>query len=386
MEISTVINVPNDVLLISKLFNQNNKDLFLVGGSVRDHIQGKTPHDFDLVTNALPEESKEILKDWNVSDEQGKNFGVLRIFTKDEPLGYELAVYRADISKGRDNKGNDTKVNYGQQITIYDDVKRRDLTINSLFYDINKNLIIDLVGGVEDIKNNVIKCVGEPIERFNEDRLRIIRCLRFAARMNGNIDNETSDAIIKDHRLRNISEIDDVSQERIIEEFNKVFEHSLIDIDVMKRYINLITYYDMWNEYFPNIIVDTNISFEILNKSIIYYELFKNNNFNDLKKLKFDNKTINELNFIREYSKCKNVYQLAKLKSKHSFDEKLIIDITKHFNIDVNFTFSFIKYCNAGFIIDGNELAECGFIGKEIEIEKERLENERFVDFFKTNL
>ena len=164
--ISTEIPIPNDVKEISKAFTKAGKDLYVVGGAVRDFLQKKTPHDFDLVTDAQPEETKEILKGWNVSDEQGKNFGVLRIFTEDEPLGHEIATFRKDISKGRDNKGDDEKVEIGKHITIEDDVKRRDLTVNALFYDINNKQIVDLVGGVKDIENNIIRSVGNPVERF----------------------------------------------------------------------------------------------------------------------------------------------------------------------------------------------------------------------------
>jgi hypothetical protein len=193
---------------------------------------------------------------------------------------------------------------------------------------------------------------------------------------------------VKHHQYLKYFLTDDLSQERIIEEFNKVFEHSLSDINVMKRYINFINYYDMWNEYFPNIVINKNINFDILNKSIVYYELFKSNDFKLLNKLKFDNKTINEMNFIREYSKINdnNIYKLIKLKIRYNISNEFLFEITKHFKIDVNLTKSFIKYFNAGFIVDGKELSENGFIGKEIETEKERLETERFIKYFKTNL
>lgn len=101
------IPIPQDIKDISDAYIKAGKDIFLVGGCVRDFIKGVKPKDWDLVTNALPDESKEILKGFRVSDEQGKNFGVLRVYTKDEPEGYEIASYRRDISKGRDTKGDD---------------------------------------------------------------------------------------------------------------------------------------------------------------------------------------------------------------------------------------------------------------------------------------
>lgn len=100
------IPLPNDIIQISDAYIKAGKDIFLVGGAVRDFIQGISPKDYDLVTNALPEESKEILKDFNVSDEQGKNFGVLRVYTKDEPEGYEVATYRIDQYESEDDFAN----------------------------------------------------------------------------------------------------------------------------------------------------------------------------------------------------------------------------------------------------------------------------------------
>jgi len=105
-KISTNIPLTNDIVEVSNAYIKAGKDIFLVGGAVRDFIQGKEPKDWDLVTNALPEESKEILKDFKLSDEQGKNFGVLRLYTKDEPEGYEIASYRIDKYESEDDFSN----------------------------------------------------------------------------------------------------------------------------------------------------------------------------------------------------------------------------------------------------------------------------------------
>lgn len=392
--INVIITLPKDIEKIAELFHQNEKDLFIVGGAVRDFLQGKHPHDYDLVTNALPEESKKILNGWDVSDEQGKNFGVLRIYTKDEPLGYELAVYRKDISSGRDTKGDDQKVEIGKHITIEDDVLRRDLTINSLFYDINKKEIVDLVGGVDDIKNNIIRAVGIPSERFNEDRLRILRAIRFAARTGGEIDSETSDAIKKDNRLKGIGPKDDVSQERIIEEWNKAMEHAKKGgVGIMQKYVNLLFKYNMIEQMFPELKHVKKITVDILENSIIFLDLFapeiiksSKHKFNNLK---FSNNLINEMIFLQEFSlnggEIDSVYNLALLKQKYNINNILIAQYVEHINnifgkdsFDENFTSSFLKYCDDGFEVKGDDLIKKGFKGYQIRLEKERLENERF--------
>lgn len=395
--IPTKMSIPKDIEQIAKLFHDAGKDLFVVGGAVRDFLQGKTPHDYDIVTNALPEESKRILhyqcmynKGWNISDEQGKNFGVLRIYTPDEPLGYELATYRKDISKGRDVKGEEQKVEIGSHITINDDVKRRDLTINALFYDINKKEVVDLVGGIEDIKKGVIRAVGDPKERFNEDRLRILRVFRFAARTGGKIDPGTSEAIKTDNRLRGIGPKDDVSQERIHEEWNKMLEHAqkANSTQMMEDYLSLLSDYDMWKQMFPGMRIDTTGEIDYLDNALIFYGLFNKDDIRGKRKmlvqnLKFPINLVNKLDFIESYKIAiqngyDDVYKLAKLKERYHIDDELILKFVDEYGLSEKFAKSFIKYCNDGFVVDGNELMELGFKGKTIEEEKERREISRF--------
>jgi len=270
-KISVDIPLPNDIIEVSNAYIKAGKDIFLVGGAVRDFIQGKEPKDWDLVTNALPEESKEILKGFKLSDEQGKNFGVLRLYTKDEPEGYEIASYRKDISSGRDTKGDDQKVEMGKHITIFDDCMRRDLTMNALFYDIKNKQIVDIVGGVDDIKNGVVRAVGNAMERFVEDRLRICRIFRFAARTGGKIDDNTAKAIRTDNRLKGIGPKDDVSQERIWEEFKKAWKQAIDFND----YLNFFTEFDMWEQVFPGSKINTDL-IESKDFVVVMANLFKN--------------------------------------------------------------------------------------------------------------
>lgn len=377
-KISIEIPLPKDIIEISDEYIKSGKDIFLVGGAVRDFIMGIDPKDYDLVTNALPHESKEILKKFNVSDEQGKNFGVLRVYTKSEPLGYEIASYRRDISKGRDTKGDDEKVHMGSDVTIEDDCNRRDLSINALFYDIKRKLIVDLVGGVEDIKNGVIKAVGDANQRFIEDRLRICRVFRFAARIGGKIDLNTSMAIKNDNRLKGIGLKDDVSQERIWEEMKKAFKQS----KNYNQYLSFFTEYDMWDEIFK----DSNINTDLVDSKdfiVIIANLFKNESHINLeKKLVQDYKIeydiaskvsflISLLSFNVEY-----ILDIYKRKIQCSISDDTIREWIRTQNIN---DIKIIKFINYKPSISSKELIDMGFTGKELGLKIKQLEIDKYI-------
>ena len=159
------LNIPSDIKKLHKLFKKNGKQLYVVGGAVRDAILGKSPKDFDLTTDAKPDEVLAIAKQGGFkSVEVGKQFGVVVVG------GHEIATFRKDIGKGR----RPDAVDYTD---IKGDVKRRDLTINALFYDIGKGTIVDLVGGIKDLKKKKIRTVGTPEKRFDEDPLRKLRAV-----------------------------------------------------------------------------------------------------------------------------------------------------------------------------------------------------------------
>jgi tRNA nucleotidyltransferase/poly(A) polymerase len=154
--------IPQSVKDLHKLFKASGKKLYLVGGAVRDFLTGDKPKDFDLATDALPDEVLEILGKKYRTNLQGRAFGVVVVFTEDQPMGMEIATFREDVSKGRN-----PEVKLG--VTIEDDVKRRDLTYNALFYDLDTKDIVDLVGGKSDLESGITKMVGDPTERFDED-------------------------------------------------------------------------------------------------------------------------------------------------------------------------------------------------------------------------
>jgi tRNA nucleotidyltransferase/poly(A) polymerase len=374
-KIDSEIPLPDDIIRISDAFINAGKDIFLVGGAVRDFIQGKMPKDYDLVTNALPHESKAILKDFKVSDEQGKNFGVLRVYTEAEPEGYEIATYRKDIAGGRDTKGDDQKVEMGSNVTIQDDCMRRDLTMNALFYDIKNKKIVDLVGGVDDIKKGIVRAVGDASQRFKEDRLRICRIFRFAARANGQIDTKTADAIRKDNRLRGIGPKDDVSQERIWDEFKKAFSQSKNFV----TYLNLIEEFDMWQEMFPDSIIN-NEFIQSPDLSVILANLFLEEDTKKLeKKMVFDWRIETDLAKVVVFLidlfnlRPESASDLAKARQRNRVNDKTILEWMRVKNLNSNLFKTFFNFKPN---VSSEELMRLGFKGKQLgdEIKKRELE------------
>ena len=374
-KIDSEIPLPDDIIRISDAFINAGKDIFLVGGAVRDFIQGKMPKDYDLVTNALPHESKSILKDFKVSDEQGKNFGVLRVYTEAEPEGYEIATYRKDIAGGRDTKGDDQKVEMGSNVTIQDDCMRRDLTMNALFYDIKNKKIVDLVGGVDDIKKGIVRAVGDASQRFKEDRLRICRILRFAARANGQIDTKTADAIRKDNRLRGLGPKDDVSQERIWDEFKKAFSQSKNFV----TYLKLIEEFDMWQEMFPDSIIN-NEFIQSTDLSVILANLFLEEDNKKLeKKMVFDWRIETDLAKVVVFLidlfnlRPESASDLAKARQRNRVSDKTILEWMRVKNLNSNLFKTFFNFKPN---VSSEELMRLGFKGKQLgdEIKKRELE------------
>ena len=203
------MDLPADILQIKDVFKNNKYDLFVVGGAVRDAVLGKKPKDFDLATDAVPDVVERIMQAAGFRTiGTGKSFGVINVFT--DAGEYEIATFREDSSTGDGRRPDSVSFT-----NIETDVKRRDLTINALFYDIDKHQIVDLVNGVSDLKKGIVRTVGHPVDRFNEDKLRILRAIRFAARFGSDLDADIDAALKRDASLG------EVSGERIRDEFIK---------------------------------------------------------------------------------------------------------------------------------------------------------------------
>ena len=228
------LSLPNDIIEISEIFKKNGYKLFLVGGAVRDAILNKPIKDYDLATDAEPDTVETMMQKAGLKTlATGKAFGVINVFT--DQGEYEVATFRTDgdYSDGR----RPDSVKFG---TIEQDVMRRDLTINALFYDIKSGEVVDLVGGVNDLKKGIIRTVGNPEDRFNEDKLRILRAIRFAGRFGSQLDPETDVALVKDASLEGIS------GERIRDEFIK----GLASAKSTKQYLQMVDKYKLFDWVF----------------------------------------------------------------------------------------------------------------------------------------
>ena len=295
------LNIPSDIKKLHKLFKKNGKQLYVVGGAVRDAILGKSPKDFDLTTDAKPDEVLTIAKQGKFkSVEVGKQFGVVVVG------GHEIATFRKDIGKGRRPDAVDFT-------DIKGDVKRRDLTINALFYDIGKKQIVDLVGGIADLKKKKIRTVGNPDERFDEDPLRRLRAVRFAGSVGGKMTKDTWAA------LKQNSDISGVSAERIRDEFIK----GVTKAKNVPNYFKMLSKLRMFKQIFPGLSV-MGLSKLSTNDYIIQIAyILRSNNPDKIKPklngLKYTNKEVNDiwllLHMMRPAQVIKDLPMFKKLQS-----------------------------------------------------------------------
>lgn len=330
------IPLPSDVYLLSKLFAKNGVSLFAVGGVIRDflysnHHGGKfSPKDVDLATEATPDKVLEILnsEEANASGiksfPKGEAFGVISAIVNGEE--YEIATFRED-GEYTDGRRPDS-VSFS---TPAKDAKRRDLTYNALFYDINKKEIRDYNlnsngngQGLEDIKNLVARPVGNARDRFQEDKLRIPRLVRFFSRFNpgqirDHLDGETLKAI------EEFKDLAGVSPERIAVEFMGGLQKAASPVNYLKNYeaTGLIP------AVFPGLSVDLNNVERIGNvkniKAVLAW-ILKNSDPKlvriQLNRLKYPNDISDSVSFLGQLNRL-NVAQISQLLKKRDAHKQL---------------------------------------------------------------
>ena len=201
-----IIDLPKNVENIIERLKEHGFEGFAVGGCVRDSLLKKTPTDWDITTDALPEDMKKIFKK---TFDTGIAHGTVTVLM--DGVGYELTTYRIDgnYSDGR----HPDSVSFSKSLS--EDLCRRDFTINAMAYS-NKKGIVDLFDGRKDLQNGIIRAVGDAKKRFDEDALRMLRAVRFAAQLGFKIDDDTFEAIKEKAKL-----LSNVSKERIFVELNK---------------------------------------------------------------------------------------------------------------------------------------------------------------------
>ncbi len=197
---------------IHKVFNtllDNNYECYIAGGAVRDIVRGVEPSDYDFTTNATPDEIIKVFESKCYKTiPTGIEHGTITIII--DEISFEVTTYIVD----KNCDGRHCEVQF--TTSLEKDINRRDITVNALAMDINNN-IIDLVGGIEDIHRKLIKAVGDPDQRFQEDYLRILRAIRFYTKLDFEIDPNTYQSIKK--LYPNLTKI---SKERVRDEFNEI--------------------------------------------------------------------------------------------------------------------------------------------------------------------
>ena len=181
------INIPSDVKRIIDRIEDAGYEAYAVGGCIRDALLKKEPHDWDITTSADPMTVKRL---FSKTFDTGIQHGTVTVLLGGE--NYEVTTYRVDgdYADGR----HPESVTFTRNLA--DDLKRRDFTINAMAYNPEKGLV-DLFGGQDDLKKGIIRCVGDPVERFTEDALRMMRAVRFSAQLGFDIEPATAAAIKK---------------------------------------------------------------------------------------------------------------------------------------------------------------------------------------------
>ena len=203
------MDMPKNVDTAINLLQSAGFEAYAVGGCVRDSLLGKTPNDWDITTSAKPEDMKSVFADFHCID-TGIKHGTVTVVIDGEPL--EITTFRLD-GEYEDNR-HPKSVTFTSNLGA--DLGRRDFTVNAMAYS-KMTGTVDLFGGQNDLKNKIIRCVGDPDRRFNEDALRILRALRFASALDFEIEEKTAQSLLKNRAL-----LGNISEERIAKELLKL--------------------------------------------------------------------------------------------------------------------------------------------------------------------
>lgn len=202
-------DLPENVKVVLDALHNNGFGAYVVGGAIRSILLNRTPHDYDIATSALPEQVMEVFNGYEVIP-TGLQHGTVTVMVFGEPI--EITAYR--IEDGYSDNRHPDRISFA--LSIEDDLMRRDFRMNAIAYN-PWNGLVDAYNGISDIQNRTVCCMGKAENRFNEDGLRILRALRFAAQLDFEIEENTSKAI---HDCKHL--LDNISKERIQGELVKI--------------------------------------------------------------------------------------------------------------------------------------------------------------------
>lgn len=307
----TIINrtmpLPSSVEYVLSKLKENGYQAYVVGGAVRDFLMGKTPHDYDLTSDALPSQISDVFKDF-YQEHSGEKHGTIRVIVDHKPI--EITTFRCD--EGYTDYRRPDNVEFVKD--VYIDSKRRDFSINAFYY--SEGHIYDFHEGLEDLNNKVIKTIGNPSTRFHEDALRILRAIRFSAKLGYEIESKTKTALLdckeelnliaKERILTELKEISSTSNFfRNIKEYFPIFKLIIPCLDKIGNSIDDIYNFDTksYGDYIASL--SALFSLREINNDFMSWKLF----------IKMDNESINAI---------KTLIKLKDINFNNSFDDDYI--------------------------------------------------------------
>jgi tRNA nucleotidyltransferase/poly(A) polymerase len=356
--------IPVEVEQLAELFQKNGFRLLVVGGAVRDFHSGIDPKDYDLVSDALPDDIDKFLPATYQTLDVGRKFNISFVIAPDGNQ-YEIATFRKDIGKGRRPEG----VEYA---TLDDDSKRRDLTINAIYYDIAADNFIDMEGGIGDIKTGSIKTVGDPTLRFDEDPLRRLRAIRFAAVIGGRVDKTIEKSLLTDNSLEGVSG-------------NRIREELLAGLKKSKNskyYLSELDRFKFLESIFPSLNVNK-VFIDCKNPIVCIGILLSDNEYTDriglhLKNIGYERSEVADFVFIQSLIRFQHTQIVETVKKRNSSSLKLndLLPVAQDLGIDSKVLRAIF---DTQLSIKGNDPRLKGMHGRELGLGINQLEIENFL-------
>lgn len=342
------------VKTVLEILNLNGYEAYIVGGAVRSMLLNVPIEDYDITTNADPNAIKLLFQDYTIYD-IGKKHGTVTVLI--DRLKIDITPFRKE-SNYFDHR-HPSKVEFTS--SLVEDVKRRDFTINALCMDKDEN-IIDLFDGIHDLNRKLIKGIGNPEERFNEDALRILRALRFKTKLNFDIEENTKNAIFDKKELLKV-----ISNERKKEELLKILSYENV-------FLTINEFIEVFNTFISIDRIDTNL------KSInCFYSLallISGKNIN-LKELKFSSKEIDLIHYLIQATDIDINDSYAFIKALSNIYESDVLNYVSWLNnADLSSQYTTLKKYIVtlnDLDITGDQIQEYGYKGRVISIVKNKL-------------